>query len=920
MTITSDIVEAFLKCPTKCYLRSLGEVGTGNAYAEWVRTQNELWRREGIKRLMAGTAPGECVGSLTVTTNLKTAKWRLAIEYVVRSRNMESDLHAVERIPSEGRGKPPQFIPIRFVSTNKLNRDDKLLLAFDALLLAEMLGYEAGCGKLIHGDGQATLRVQTSALANEVRKLTGEIATLLSSGSPPDLVLNRHCAECEFRLRCRQKAMEKDDLSLLSGMTEKERKHFNRKGIFTVTQLSYTFRPRRRSKRLVGKREKYQHSLKALAIRNHKIYIVGSPEFKIEGTPVYLDVEGLPDRDFYYLIGIRAKTAQGFVEHSLWADGPDDEKRIWTDFLRVVSSIESPVLIHYGRYESMFLKRMCQRYGEPPERSMSAKAIKAALNLVSVLFGQVYLPTYSNGLKDNASFVGAQWRSPDASGLQTIVWRCQWERTHVGSLKDQLIAYNQDDCVALTVLTEELVRLRLESKTRTNVDIADTPKQHATERGTEIHRHFEELLRSAHMRYSQKSIRFRKREGDTGADTPKRNTSPVFKKHKLYTRKARSVPVPRKRKCPRHPAQDLIPSNRIANHTLLDLDFNKNGCRKVVVRYCGKRSYCPLCHRGHLPPAVKRLHNQVYGRGFQAWAVYQRVALRLPYALIAKAVQDILHENISVSVIDSFVQRCSEQFAYTETLLLRNILQGLVIHVDETKISIRGIHQFVWVITDGSRVTFRLTETRETDFLRQLLAGYSGTLVSDFYGGYDALPFRQQKCLVHLIRDLNDDLWKNPFNDEYEQFVSSVRDVLVPIFEDIQRFGLKALHLRKHQKQVDRFYRDTICGGSASHEIIVKYQKRFERYRNSIFSFLGSDGIPWNNNAAERALRHLAVQRKISGVFSSKGANHYLRLLAVAQTCRFQNKSFLGFLLSGCVDVDEYSEGRRRQANLCPWV
>jgi hypothetical protein len=64
----------------------------------------------------------------------------------------------------------------------------------------------------------------------------------------------------------------------------------------------------------------------------------------------------------------------------------------------------------------------------------------------------------------------------------------------------------------------------------------------------------------------------------------------------------------------------------------------------------------------------------------------------------------------------------------------------------------------------------------------------------------------------------------------------------------------------------------------------------------------------------------LAVQRKISGVFSSKGANHYLRLLAIAQTCRFQNKSFLGFLLSGCVDVDEYSEGRRRQANLCPWV
>jgi hypothetical protein len=86
-------------------------------------------------------------------------------------------------------------------------------------------------------------------------------------------------------------------------MTEKERKKFNSKGLFTVTQLSYTFRPRRRSKRFTAKREKYHHSLKALAIRERKIHIVGSPALTIEGTPVYLDVEGIPDQDFYYLIG-----------------------------------------------------------------------------------------------------------------------------------------------------------------------------------------------------------------------------------------------------------------------------------------------------------------------------------------------------------------------------------------------------------------------------------------------------------------------------------------------------------------------------------------------------------------------------------------------------------------------------------------
>ena len=79
-----------------------------------------------------------------------------------------------------------------------------------------------------------------------------------------------------------------------------------------------------------------------------------------------------------------------------------------------------------------------------------------------------------------------------------------------------------------------------------------------------------------------------------------------------------------------------------------------------------------------------------------------------------------------------------------------------------------------------------------------------------------------------------------------------------------------------------------------------------------MFTFLGEDEIPWNNNAAERALRHLAVQRKISGDFSKQGARRYLRLLAIAQTCRFQNKSFLDFLLSGLTDVDRLERKRQQ--------
>jgi hypothetical protein len=246
----------------------------------------------------------------------------------------------------------------------------------------------------------------------------------------------------------------------------------------------------------------------------------------------------------------------------------------------------------------------------------------------------------------------------------------------------------------------------------------------------------------------------------------------------------------------------------------------------------------------------------------------------------------------------------------TERLLLSALLKSPAIHIDETKVNVRDVSKYAWGLTDGKRVVFMLSDTRETAFVQELLGGYDGVLVSDFYGGYDSMPCRQQKCLVHLIRDLNDDLWKNPFLAEYELFVTRVRDLLVPIFEDVDKYGLKKRHLQKHTKSVDQFYFHSIDASWES-ELVQTYQKRFLRYREALFQFLNGDAIPWNNNTGERALRHLAVQRKISNTFVGRGAMDYLLLLGIAQSCRFQEKSFLRFLLSGEKDVDAFKEPRR---------
>ncbi|MFH0960715.1 MAG: TM0106 family RecB-like putative nuclease, partial [Pseudomonadota bacterium] len=455
MKITPDLFEAFSKCPTKCWLLGAGEPISGNAYAEWVKLQNTSYRATATERLFS-EIPIDKSALSPSEENLKADKWCLAASLVVQAQMnpyvLASNIHAMERVPSGGQGKPTQFIPIHFVFTNKLSKNEKLLLAFDALILSETLGCEIRHGKIIHGDDYAILKMKTSAMTDKVCKRVEDIAALLSSHSLPDLVLNRHCAECEFQTRCWQMAIEKDDLSLLAGMSEKERKKLHSKGIFTVTQLSYTFRPRRRPKQLRDKLEKYHHSLKALAIREKKIYIVGSPELKIEGTPVYLDVEGLPDSDFYYLIGVRIGNGESAIQHSLWADTVEDEQKIWREFLDILESVDRPVLIHYGSYETTFFKRMRESYGSPPESSVAAKSITSATNILSVTFAHIYFPTYSNGLKEIAGWLGFKWSGLNPSGTKSIVWRREWEESSVAHLKQRLITYNSEDCVGLELI------------------------------------------------------------------------------------------------------------------------------------------------------------------------------------------------------------------------------------------------------------------------------------------------------------------------------------------------------------------------------------------------------------------------------------------------------------------------------------
>jgi predicted RecB family nuclease len=131
-------------------------------------------------------------------------------------------------------------------------------------------------------------------------------------------------------------------------MNEKEVRKQARKGIFTLGQLAHTFRPRRKPKKDRDKPGKRQHALHAMAIRDRKVYVLGSPAVPSAPARVYLDLEGKANESFVYLIGM--VVVRGGVEerHSFWADRKEDEQATFERFLAEAARHEPFALFCYG--------------------------------------------------------------------------------------------------------------------------------------------------------------------------------------------------------------------------------------------------------------------------------------------------------------------------------------------------------------------------------------------------------------------------------------------------------------------------------------------------------------------------------------------------------------------------------------------
>jgi predicted RecB family nuclease len=111
---------------------------------------------------------------------------------------------------------------------------------------------------------------------------------------------------------------------------------------------------------------------------------------------------------------------------------------------------EAPIY-HYGSYELKALKQVSKKYQINCELFQ-----KRLININTFIYGKIYFPTLSNSLKDIGNFLGASWKDHISSGIQSLVFRYHWDESQDSKYQESLVAYNEQDCKALKLLTDKI--------------------------------------------------------------------------------------------------------------------------------------------------------------------------------------------------------------------------------------------------------------------------------------------------------------------------------------------------------------------------------------------------------------------------------------------------------------------------------
>ena len=325
-----------------------------------------------------------------------------------------------------------------------------------------------------------------------------------------------------------------------------------------------------------------------------------------------------------------------------------------------------------------------------------------------------------------------------------------------------------------------------------------------------------------------------------------------------------------------------------------------------VHEHRAERKRCPSCGRrngGEFPGAVTQPVQ--YGPRLQAVAAYLKNYGLLPYQRTAELFEDLFSIPISVGTLVNINALCGQQLAAVNETIRNELMSQPVVGFDETGMSMGG--ELWWLhVANTEFLTYYTAHRkrgREAFAEINILPDFGGVAVHDHWQSYFGYHCGHGLCNAHHLRELTF------IEEQYGQaWASDLKDLLLRMKKAVESAVLDGRR-RLYRPVRERFaaeYRRIINAGlganpppppAPSGRPKKRGRKRQSKPRNlllrlarrwrGVLAFMYDFRVPFTNNQAERDLRMMKVQQKISGTFrSTDGAAAFCRTRSYISTIR----------------------------------
>jgi transposase len=314
-----------------------------------------------------------------------------------------------------------------------------------------------------------------------------------------------------------------------------------------------------------------------------------------------------------------------------------------------------------------------------------------------------------------------------------------------------------------------------------------------------------------------------------------------------------------------------------------------DGLRCEVTGHTLHRDWCPRCKKKVEPAVTEALPNAALGNRVLVLSAWLHYGLGTTLAQLVDVFNFHLVLKVTPGGLIQMWRRLAKLLTPWYEAIQAEALNSGVLNADETGWRVNGTTHWLWCFATETLSYFLIDRSRGSPALLKFFTQeFAGTLVSDFWGAYNALVCAlRQKCLVHLLRDIEHvEKYRSP-GPQWPAFAKKLRRLVMDAIRLRRRRGGLAPQAYGSRRKciAQRLQRliDTPWTDPQAKRLI----KRFRRHQHELFTFLDHPNVPFDNNLAERSIRPAVLLRKNSyGNRSQQGATTQAVLMSVFFTLK----------------------------------